>query len=216
KEDIRRMMPSIARGTAIGALLGALPGAGVTMASFAGYALEKKVSRYKDELGQGAIEGVAGPESANNAAAQTNFISLLTLGIPGSAIMALLLGAMIIQDIQPGPQVISNHPEVFWGLIASMWIGNVMLVILNLPLIGVWVNMLRVPYRILFPIILVFCSVGAFTARGSVFDIFMLAGFGVLGYVLIKLEVSPVPLLLGIVLGPMLENSFRRALMVSQ
>src|SRR5690606_15381989 len=161
KEDIRRMMPSIARGTAIGALLGALPGAGVTMASFAGYALEKKVSRYKDELGQGAIEGVAGPESANNAAAQTNFISLLTLGIPGSAIMALLLGAMIIQDIQPGPQVISNHPEVFWGLIASMWIGNLMLVVLNLPLVGIWVNMLRVPYRILFPVILVFCSVGA-------------------------------------------------------
>ncbi|WP_353173998.1 tripartite tricarboxylate transporter permease [Paracandidimonas soli] len=216
KEDIRRMMPSIARGTAIGALLGALPGAGVTMASFAGYALEKKVSRYKDELGQGAIEGVAGPESANNAAAQTNFISLLTLGIPGSAIMALLLGAMIIQDIQPGPQVISNHPEVFWGLIASMWIGNLMLVVLNLPLVGIWVNMLRVPYRILFPVILVFCSVGAFTARASIFDIYLLGAFGILGYVLIKLEVSPVPLLMGMVLGPMLENSFRRALMVSQ
>lgn len=216
KEDIRRMAPAIARGTVIGALLGALPGAGVTMASFAGYALEKKVSRYKHELGQGAIEGVAGPESANNSAAQTNFISLLTLGIPGSAIMALLLGAMIIQDIQPGPQVISNHPDIFWGLIASMWIGNLMLVVLNLPMIGLWVKMLRVPYRILFPVILVFCSVGAFTARASIFDIYLLGAFGVLGYVLIKLEVSPVPLLMGMVLGPMLENSFRRALMVSQ
>jgi len=216
KKDILRMMPAIARGTAIGSLLGALPGAGVTMASFAGYALEKKVSRYKDELGQGAIEGVAGPESANNAAAQTNFISLLTLGIPGSAIMALLLGAMIIQDIQPGPQVISNHPAVFWGLIASMWIGNLMLVVLNLPMVGIWVKMLRVPYRILFPVILVFCSVGAFTVRASVFDIYLLGAFGILGYVLIKLEVSPVPLLMGMVLGPMLENSFRRALMVSR
>lgn len=216
KADFRRMIPSIARGTAIGSLLGALPGAGVTMASFAGYALEKKVSRYKHELGQGAIEGVAGPESANNSAAQTNFISLLTLGIPGSAIMALLLGAMIIQNIQPGPQVISNHPDVFWGLIASMWIGNLMLIVLNLPLIGIWVSMLRVPYRILFPVILVFCSVGAFAARASVFDIYLLGAFGILGYVLIKLEVSPVPLLMGMVLGPMLENSFRRALMVSQ
>lgn len=214
--DFNRMAPAIARGTAVGAMLGMLPGAGVTMASFAGYALEKKVSRYRHELGDGAIEGVAGPESANNAAAQTNFLTLLTLGIPGSAIMALLLGAMIIQDIQPGPQVISNHPDIFWGLIASMWIGNVMLVVLNLPLVGVWINMLRVPYRILFPIILVFCSVGAFTARASVFDIYLLGGFGVLGYILIKLEVSAVPLLMGIVLGPMLENSFRRALMVSQ
>lgn len=159
---------------------------------------------------------MAGPESANNAAAQTNFISLLTLGIPGSAIMALLLGAMIIQDIQPGPQVISNHPAVFWGLIASMWIGNLMLVVLNLPMVGIWVKMLRVPYRILFPVILVFCSVGAFTVRASVFDIYLLGAFGILGYVLIKLSVSPVPLLMGMVLGPMLENSFRRALMVSQ
>jgi len=216
RADMRRMAPAIARGTAVGALLGALPGAGVTMASFVGYAVEKRVSRYRDEMGNGAIEGVAGPESANNAAAQTNFLTLLTLGIPGSAIMALLLGAMIIQNIQPGPQVISNHPDIFWGLIASMWIGNLMLVVLNLPLVGVWVNMLRVPYRILFPVILVFCSVGAFAARSSVFDIYLLGGFGVLGYVLIKLQVSPVPLLMGMVLGPMLENSFRRAVMVSQ
>jgi len=216
RADMRRMAPAIARGTAVGALLGALPGAGVTMASFVGYAVEKRVSRHRDEMGNGAIEGVAGPESANNAAAQTNFLTLLTLGIPGSAIMALLLGAMIIQNIQPGPQVISNHPDIFWGLIASMWIGNLMLVVLNLPLVGVWVNMLRVPYRILFPVILVFCSVGAFAARSSVFDIYLLGGFGVLGYVLIKLQVSPVPLLMGMVLGPMLENSFRRAVMVSQ
>jgi len=216
KADFKRMMPSILRGTAIGSLLGALPGAGVTMASFAGYAVEKKMSRYKQELGHGAVEGVAGPESANNAAAQTNFISLLTLGIPGSAIMALLLGAMIIQNIQPGPQVISKHPDVFWGLIVSMWIGNLMLVVLNLPLIGLWVSMLKVPYRILFPVILVFCSVGAYTARASVFDIYLLGIFGIMGYVLIKLKVSPVPLLMGMVLGPMLESSFRRALMVSQ
>ena len=216
REDVRRMTPAIARGTAVGALLGALPGAGVTMASFVGYAVEKKVGRFRHELGSGAIEGVAGPESANNAAAQTNFLTLLTLGIPGSAIMALLLGAMIIQNIQPGPQVISNHPDIFWGLIASMWIGNLMLVVLNLPLVGIWVRMLRVPYRILFPVILVFCSVGAYSARASIFDIYVLGGFGVLGYVLIKLQVSPVPLLMGMVLGPMLENSFRRALMVSQ
>lgn len=216
KEDFKRMFPSIARGTAVGSVLGLLPGAGVTMASFAGYTIEKKVSNHRDELGQGAIEGVAGPESANNAAAQTNFISLLTLGIPGSAIMALLLGAMIIQNIQPGPQVITKHPDVFWGLIVSMWIGNFMLVVLNLPLIGIWVSMLKVPYRILFPVILVFCSVGAFIARSSVFDIYLLGLFGILGYVLIKLQVSPVPLLMGMVLGPMLEGSFRRALMVSQ
>ncbi len=216
KADLKRMLPSIVRGTAVGSVLGALPGAGVTMASFAGYAVEKKFSKHKDELGQGAIEGVAGPESANNAAAQTNFISLLTLGIPGSAVMALLLGAMIIQNIQPGPQVIIKHPDVFWGLIVSMWIGNLMLVVLNLPLIGIWVNMLKVPYRILFPVILVFCSVGAFTARASVFDIYLLGVFGILGYILIKLQVSPVPLLMGMVLGPILEGSFRRALMISQ
>lgn len=216
REDLRRMFPSIWRGTAVGAVLGVLPGAGVTIAAFAGYTLEKKLSRNRHEMGQGAIEGVAAPESANNAAAQTNFIPLLTLGIPGSAVMALMLGAMIIQNIQPGPQVISHHPQLFWGLIASMWLGNLMLVVLNLPLVGVWVRLLSMPYRFLYPAILVFCSVGAYAVRSSVFDVFLLAGFGVLGYALLKLAVSPVPLLLGFVLGPMLEASFRRTLMVSQ
>ncbi len=216
REDFRRMLPAIARGTAVGSLVGILPGAGVTMASFAGYTIEKKLSRHRDEMGHGAIEGVAAPESANNAAAQTNFITLLTLGIPGSAVMALLLGAMIIQNIQPGPQVITKHPEVFWGLIVSMWIGNLMLVVLNLPLVGIWVKLLTIPYRLLYPAILVFCAVGAWCVRSSYFDVLLLLAFGVLGYALAKLKTSPVPLLLGFVLGPMLEASFRRALMISQ
>ncbi|MDR2636944.1 MAG: tripartite tricarboxylate transporter permease [Zoogloeaceae bacterium] len=216
RTDIRRMVPSILRGTALGSLLGVLPGAGATMASFAGYMVEKKVSRYRSEMGEGAIEGVAAPESANNAAAQTNFIPLLTLGIPGSATMALLLGAMIIQNIQPGPQVIRQHPDIFWGLVASMWIGNLMLVILNLPLVSVWVRLLKIPYRFLFPAILVFCSIGAYSVQSSVFDIFLLAVFGVLGYLFIKLDVSPIPLLLGFVLGPLLEENFRRAMMMAR
>ncbi|KAF1020574.1 MAG: hypothetical protein GAK30_02397 [Paracidovorax wautersii] len=216
REDLRRMAPSILRGTAVGALLGVLPGAGVTLASFAGYTVEKKLSRHRHDMGGGAIEGVAGPESANNAAAQTNFIPLLTLGVPGSAVMALLLGAMVIQNIQPCPQVITSHPDIFWGLIVSMWIGNLMLVVLNLPLIGLWVRLLRIPYRVLYPAILVFCAVGAYGVRTSTADVLLLAGFGVAGYALIKLELSPVPLLLGFVLGPMLESSFRRTLMISQ
>ncbi|MFG1478776.1 tripartite tricarboxylate transporter permease [Xanthobacter sp. V4C-4] len=216
RADVRRMTPSILRGTLVGSVLGILPGAGVTLASFAGYAVEKKFSRHAGEMGQGAIEGVAGPESANNAAAQTNFISLLTLGIPGSAVMALMLGAMVIQNIQPGPRVITSHPEVFWGLVVSMWIGNLMLVVLNLPLVGIWVRLLRIPYHLLFPAILVFCAVGAYAVRNSVLDVYLLAGFGVLGYALFKLAISPVPLLMGLVLGPMLEASFRRAMTVSR
>ncbi|MET4580058.1 tripartite tricarboxylate transporter permease [Ottowia thiooxydans] len=216
REDWRRMAPSILRGTAVGSILGILPGAGVTIASFAGYTVEKKFSRHRHELGKGAIEGVAGPESANNSAAQTNFISLLTLGVPGSAVMALMLGAMIIQNIQPGPQAISSHPQVFWGLIASMWIGNAMLVVLNLPLIGVWIKLLSVPYRFMYPAILVFCAIGAYSVQNSTFDVALLSLFGVLGYAMLKLKVSPVPLLLGFVLGPMLETSFRRTLMVSR
>ena len=216
REDARRMAPAIVRGTLLGSLLGILPGAGVTLASFAGYAFEKKLSRHAGEMGHGAIEGVAGPEAANNAAAQTNFISLLTLGIPGSAVMALMLGAMVIQNIQPGPRVISSHPDVFWGLVASMWIGNLMLVVLNLPLVGLWVRLLRIPYHLLFPAILVFCAVGAYAVRNSVLDVYLLAGFGLLGYALYKLEISPVPLLMGLVLGPMLEASFRRAMTVSR
>ena len=216
RKDLQRMVPSVSRGSVVGAVLGLLPGAGVTLASFAAYSVEKKFSARAHELGTGAIEGVAGPESANNAAAQTNFISLLTLGIPGSAVMALLLGAMVIQDIQPGPRVITNHPELFWGLIASMWVGNLMLLVLNLPLIGVWVRLLRIPYRLLFPGVLVFCALGAYSVRNSVFDVYLLAGFGVAGYAVAKAGMSPVPLLLGLVLGPMLEASFRRALTISQ
>jgi TctA family transporter len=216
RTEMKRMTPSILRGTALGSILGVLPGAGATMASFAGYMLEKKVSRHRDEMGHGAIEGVAAPESANNAAAQTNFIPLLTLGIPGSATMALLLGAMIIQNIQPGPQVINQHPDVFWGLIASMWIGNLMLVVLNLPLVSVWVRLLKIPYRFLFPAILVFCSIGAYSVQSSVFDILLLAFFGAMGYLFIKLQISPIPLLLGFVLGPLLEENFRRAMMMAR
>lgn len=216
RQDLQRMVPSVSRGSLVGAVLGLLPGAGVTLASFAAYSVEKKFSARAHELGTGAIEGVAGPESANNAAAQTNFVSLLTLGIPGSAVMALLLGAMVIQDIQPGPRVISNHPELFWGLIASMWVGNLMLLVLNLPLIGVWVRLLRVPYRLLFPAVLVFCALGAYSVRNSVFDVYLLAGFGIAGYAVAKSGMSPVPLLLGLVLGPMLEANFRRALTISQ
>ncbi|WP_028604016.1 tripartite tricarboxylate transporter permease [Ottowia thiooxydans] len=216
REDWRRMVPSILRGTGVGSILGILPGAGVTIASFAGYTVEKKFSKYRHELGKGAIEGVAGPEAANNAAAQTNFISLLTLGVPGSAVMALMLGAMIIQNIQPGPQAISSHPQVFWGLIASMWIGNAMLIVLNLPMIGVWIKLLSVPYRFMYPAILVFCAIGAYSVQSSTFDVALLSLFGVFGYAMLKLKVSPVPLLLGFVLGPMLETSFRRTLMVSR
>ncbi|EHD19958.1 MULTISPECIES: tripartite tricarboxylate transporter permease [Brenneria] len=214
--DIKRMLPSIGRGTLLGSVLGILPGAGVTIAAFAAYTLEKKVSRYRGEFGAGAIEGVVGPESANNAAAQTNFIPLLTMGIPGSGVMALMLGAMMIHNIQPGPQVMANHPPLFWGLVASMWIGNLILIILNLPLVGIWVRLLSIPYRLLYPAILVFCCVGVYSISNSVFGIYVMAFFGVLGYLFVKLDISPVPLLLGFVLGPMMETSFRRALMVSR
>ncbi|MEK7947913.1 tripartite tricarboxylate transporter permease [Pigmentiphaga sp. YJ18] len=216
REDFRRMTPSIARGTALGSALGILPGAGVTISAFSAYTMEKKLSSRSAEMGHGAIEGVAAPEAANNAAAQTNFIPLLTLGVPGSAVMALMLGAMTIHNIQPGPQVMTSHPALFWGLIASMWIGNLILVVLNLPLIGLWVRLLKVPYRLLYPAILVFCCVGVYSIQNSVADVFLVAGFGVAGYLFGKLSISPVPLLLGFVLGPMMETSFRRTLMVAR
>ncbi|CAN5779523.1 tripartite tricarboxylate transporter permease [soil metagenome] len=215
RTDLRRMVPSMLRGTAVGSLLGILPGAGVTVASSVAYTVEKKVSKYSSEFGRGAIEGVTGPEAANNAAAQTNFIPLLTLGIPGSAVMALLVGAMMVHNIQPGPQIIRNHPDLFWGLIASMWIGNVMLVVLNLPLVGLWVSLLKVPYKYLYPAILAFCSIGVYSLQGASFDIYQMAAFGLLGYLLIKLDASAVPLLLGFVMGPMLEENFRRSLLLS-
>ncbi|CAJ0714354.1 MULTISPECIES: tripartite tricarboxylate transporter permease [Ralstonia] len=216
REDFKRMIPAVLRGTALGSLLGILPGGGATLASFASYSLEKKTSKYSSEFGKGAIEGVAGPESANNAAAQTSFIPLLTLGIPPNAVMALMVGAMTIHNIQPGPQVMTSNPALFWGLIASMWIGNLMLIVLNLPMIGVWVRLLKVPYRFLYPAILVFCCIGVYSVSNTTFDIFQTALFGLIGYMFVKLRCEPAPMLLGFVLGPMMEENFRRALLLSR
>ena len=216
KQDVKRMIPSILRGTAIGSILGILPGGGAALAAFGAYSVEKKSSKYSHEFGKGAIEGVAGPESANNAAAQTSFIPLLTLGIPPNAVMALMVGAMTIHNIQPGPQVMTSNPALFWGLIASMWIGNVMLILLNLPLIGIWVKLLKIPYRFMYPAILVFCCIGVYTVNNTVFDVYVTAAFGLIGYLFFKLGCEPPPLLLGFVLGPMMEENFRRALLLSR
>jgi TctA family transporter len=214
--DVKRMTPAILRGTTIGSILGILPGGGAALAAFGAYSVEKKSSKYSDEFGKGAIEGVAGPESANNAAAQTSFIPLLTLGIPPNAVMALMVGAMTIHNIQPGPQVMTSNPTLFWGLIASMWIGNVMLILLNLPLIGIWVKLLQIPYRYLYPAILVFCCIGVYTVNNSIIDVYITASFGIIGYLFFKLGCEPAPLLLGFVLGPMMEENFRRALLLSR
>jgi len=213
--EIKRSVPAVLRGTAVGSLLGLLPGGGAVLSSFAAYTLEKKVSRFRHEFGTGAIEGVAGPESANNAGAQTSFIPLLTLGIPSTPVMALMMGAMTIQGIAPGTAIISDRPELFWGMITSMWIGNLMLVIINLPLIGVWVSLLKVPYRILFPCILIFCCVGAYSIANSTFLIMLMAGFAVLGYVFTKLSCEGAPFLLGFVLGPLMEENLRRSMVLS-
>jgi TctA family transporter len=206
----------ILRGTAIGSFFGALPGAGPTIAAFSSYALEKKMTKRPELFGKGAIEGVAGPEAANNGAAQCAFIPTLALGIPGSATMALMLGALTIQGIAPGPQVMTQRPELFWGLIASMWIGNLMLVILNLPLVGLWVRLLRVPYRLLFPAILTFMAIGVYSINNSYFDVLMTIVFGLLGFLFIKLRVEPAPLILAFVLGPLMEENLRRALLISR
>jgi TctA family transporter len=214
--DIKRMTPSILRGTTIGSILGILPGGGAALAAFGAYSVEKKSSKHSAEFGKGAIEGVAGPEAANNAAAQTSFIPLLTLGIPPNAVMALMVGAMTIHNIQPGPQVMTSNPTLFWGLIASMWIGNVMLILLNLPLIGIWVKLLQIPYRYLYPAILVFCCIGVYTVNNSIIDVYITASFGIIGYLFFKLGCEPAPLLLGFVLGPMMEENFRRALLLSR
>jgi TctA family transporter len=216
KEEIRRAAPSIARGTLLGSALGILPGGGLALSTFASYLMEKKLSRYGHEFGRGAIEGVAGPESANNAASQTSFIPMLTLGLPANAVMALMVGALMIQGIQPGPTMVETQPELFWGLIVSMWIGNLMLLIINLPLIGVWVSLLKVPYRFLYPTILVFCAIGAYSVNNSTFDVYMTVIFGLVGYILGKLECEPAPLLIGFVLGPMLEEYLRRAMVLSR
>jgi len=216
RQEIREAAPAIVRGTALGSMLGILPGGGSVLSAFASYTLEKKLSKEPERFGKGHPAGLAGPESANNSGAQASFIPLLTLGIPGNAVMALMVGAMTIHNIQPGPQVMTSHPDLFWGLIASMWIGNLMLVVLNLPLIGLWVKLLRVPYRILFPAILVFCTIGVYSLNYNTFDIYTTAVFGVVGYFWAKLKCEGAPLLLGLVLGPMMEENFRRALLLSR
>ena len=216
RDDFRRMVPAMLRGTALGTLLGVLPGGGAVLSSFASYTLEKKLSRHPEQFGKGAIEGVAGPESANNAGAQTSFIPLLTLGVPSNVVMALMVGAMNIHNIHPGPEVMTKNPTLFWGLIASMWVGNLMLVILNLPLIGLWIKLLTIPYRWLFPAIVLFCAIGVYSTNNNVFDIWLVAIFGVVGYTFIKLGCEPAPLLLGLILGPMMEENLRRALLLSR
>ena len=216
KEQFKVAWPASLRGTALGSVLGLLPGGGAMLASFASYALEKKVAKDPSQFGKGAIQGVAGPESANNAGAQTSFIPLLTLGIPENAVMALMVGAMTIHNIQPGPQVMTSNPSLFWGLIASMWVGNLMLVVLNLPLIGMWIKLLQVPYRLLYPAILLFCAIGVYSVSNASFDVSQTAAFGLLGIVFLKLECEPAPLLLGFVLGPMMEENLRRAMLLSR
>ena len=216
KEDWKRIVGPILRGTAIGSALGILPGSGSILGSFAAYAIEKKVSKNSAEFGKGAIEGVAAPESANNAGAQTSFIPMLTLGIPSNPVMALMIGAMVIQGIQPGPSVITEQPALFWGIIVSMWIGNLFLVILNLPMVGMWVKIVSVPYQYLFPAILVFCGIGVFSLNNTEFDVYLMALFGVIGYLFVKLDCEPAPMLLAFILGPMMEEYLRRALLLSR
>jgi putative tricarboxylic transport membrane protein len=216
REDFKLAAPAVLRGTALGSLLGVLPGGGSLLSSFAAYTLEKKLARESSQFGKGDIRGVAGPESANNAGAQTSFIPMLTLGIPPNAVMALMVGAMTIKGIQPGPQVMTSNPELFWGLIASMWIGNLMLVILNLPLIGIWIRLLTVPYRFLFPAIAAFCCIGVYSVNNNTFDVYMVALFAVLGFAFYRLRCEAAPLLLGFILGPMMEENLRRALLLSR
>jgi len=216
REDWRRIIGPIFRGTVLGSILGILPGGGAMLASFGAYSLEKKVSPNSAEFGKGAIEGVAAPESANNAGAQTSFIPMLTLGVPSNPVMALMIGAMIIQGIQPGPSVMTEQPKLFWGLIVSMWVGNLMLLALNLPLIGLWVRMISIPYHLLYPMIVAFCSIGVFSLSNSTFDVYLMAIFGLLGYVFRKIDAEPAPLLLAFVLGPMMEEFLRRTLLLSR
>jgi putative tricarboxylic transport membrane protein len=216
REDFRLSWRAMLRGTGIGAFFGTLPGAGPTIAAFSSYALEKRVAKDPSRFGKGAVEAVAGPEAANNAAAQCAFIPTLTLGIPGSATMALMLGALTIQGIAPGPQVMTQRPELFWGLIVSMWIGNGMLVLLNLPLIGLWVKLLTVPYRLLFPAIMMFMAIGVFSLNNSSLDVYMTVLFGFIGYVFVKLGCEPAPLILAFVLGPLMEENLRRAMLISR
>ena len=216
REDFKRMVAPILRGTVIGSALGILPGSGSILGSFAAYSIEKKISKHRAEFGKGAIEGVAAPEAANNAGAQTSFIPLLTLGIPSNPVSALMVGAMIVHGIQPGPSVINEQPALFWGMIVSMWIGNLFLVVLNYPLIGMWVRMIMIPYHLLFPGILVFCAIGVFSLKNATFDIYLMALFGIVGYVFSKLGAEPAPMLLAFILGPLMEEYLRRAMLLSR
>jgi putative tricarboxylic transport membrane protein len=214
--DLKASSGAIMRGTVLGSILGILPGGGAVIAAFAAYTFEKKMARDPSRFGRGAIEGVAAPESANNAAAQTSFIPLLTLGIPPNAVMALMVGAMTIHGIVPGPQVMTKQPDLFWGMIASMWLGNLMLVIINLPMVGVWVRLLRVPYRLLFPAIIIFCAIGVYSLNNAPFDAVMTALYGIIGYWLVKHDFEPAPMLLGFVLGPLMEENLRRAMLIAR
>src|ERR1700726_234680 len=216
KKDMIDSFPAIVRGTILGSILGILPGGGAVIASFAAYTFEKKIAKDPSRFGRGAIEGVAAPESANNAAAQTSFIPLLTLGIPPNAVMALMVGAMTIHGIVPGPQVMTKQPELFWGMIASMWIGNLMLVVINLPLVGLWVTLLRVPYRLLYPSIIVFCCIGIYSINNSPTDVVIAAMSGLFGYWLVKHGLEPAPLVLAFVLGPLMEENLRRAMLIAR
>ena len=215
RQELRDSWPPIWRGSAIGSFFGTLPGTGSTIASFFSYATEKKFAHNRARIGQGIVEGVTGPQAANNSAAQTAFIPTLTLGVPGDAVMALLLGAMIVHGVNPGPQMLAETPDMFWGLVASFWLGNLILLIFNIPMIGLWVSMLRIPYRMLYPAILVLVVIGTYSIRYSIFDIYQLLAFGVLGYVLRLLAFPAAPLVLGLVLGPLMEQNFRRSLMLS-
>ena len=216
REEVRRAIPSVLRGTSVGSLLGILPGGGAALSSFGSYMMERKISKGRHEFGTGAIEGVAGPEAANNAASQTSFIPLLTLGIPANAVMALMVGALIIQGIQPGPRMVEAQPDLFWGLIASMWLGNLMLLVINLPMIGLWVKLLAIPYRHMYPSILIFCAIGVYSLQNNVFDVYQTVFFGLFGYLCSKLRLEPAPMLIGFVLGPMMEEHLRRAMLLSR
>jgi TctA family transporter len=216
RDDVRRSVMPVARGTGLGAFFGTLPGTGVTIAAFMSYAVEKRISRTPERFGTGAIEGVVGPEAANNSAAQTAFIPTLTLGVPGDATMALLLGTLMIHGLPPGPMLVANHGDLFWGLVASFWIGNVLLLILNIPLVGIWVRMLRIPYSVLYPAILLFVSIGVYTVNNNTFDIMIVVLFGGIGYFMLWLGFEPAPLLVGFFLGPLIEENFRRSLVISK